>query len=102
MTFDEAINFLSGNPTEGHLDVKITTDYTGDVQDTEWDDLTVKTRADGGSWTFVNVGDIDLSAYVGHTVYVAFKYTVDGSFAPTWEIKNLVIKEKEEGETSAE
>lgn len=93
MTFEEAINYLSDNDADGHLDLMITTSYTGDVSDTQWDKLEIPTRADGGSWTYINVGNIDLGDYVGQTIYISFRYRVDGTFAPTWEIKNLEIVE---------
>ncbi len=93
ITFEEAINYLSNNEADGYLDLMVTASYTGDVETTQWDKLEIPTRADGGSWTYVNVGDIDLSDYVGQTIYVSFRYKVDGTFAPTWEIKNLEIVE---------
>lgn len=49
----------------------------------------VPVRAAGNSWNFVNVGPVDLSAYVGQTINVAFKYTSTTSAAATWELKNF-------------
>ncbi len=58
---------------------------------TAWTMLTIPTWPDAGSWTFVNSGAIDLSAYAGKKVQVAFKYGSSTDGADTWEIKNLVI-----------
>lgn len=43
---------------------------------------------------YVNSGDIDLSAYVGHKIQLAFAYNSTTSEAPNWEIKNFVVSEK--------
>lgn len=63
-----------------------------------WTELTVPTWPEAGSWTFVNAGKIDLSAYDGKKVQLALKYgsSVDG--ADTWEIRNLYI---DNGDNSA-
>ncbi len=49
----------------------------------------IPVRAAGNSWSFVNVGPVDLSAYKGQTINVAFRYTSTSSAAATWELKNF-------------
>ena len=49
----------------------------------------IPVRAAGNGWSFVNVGPVDLSAYKGQTVNVAFRYTSTTSSAATWELKNF-------------
>jgi hypothetical protein len=44
----------------------------------------------------VNVGWIDLSAYIGGQAVVAFKYTSSSDAAATWEVKNLKLVEASE------
>ena len=56
-----------------------------------WAALTIPTWPEAGSWTFVNSGDIDLSAYAGKKIEVGFKYASDASGADTWEIKNFKV-----------
>jgi hypothetical protein len=56
--------------------------------------LTIPTWPTSGAWTFANSGDIDLSAYAGKKIQVAFKYVSTSSQADTWEIKNLVVTSK--------
>lgn len=58
---------------------------------TEWTALTIPTWPEAGSWTFVNAGNIDLSAYAGKKVQLGFKYGSSTEGADTWEIKNLVV-----------
>lgn len=58
---------------------------------TEWTSLTIPTWPAAGSWTFVNSGSIDISAYSGKKVQVAFKYGSSAQGADTWEVQNLVI-----------
>jgi len=45
------------------------------------------------SWTFVESGSIDLSAYKGKKIQIAFKYTSTETKAGTWEIKNFKLDE---------
>ena len=77
--------------------VKISTDYKGDVTTATWTDLELPVRADGASWNFVNVGVVDLSAYVGNVARLAFVYYVpdESPVGPTWEFKNILVNEKE-------
>ena len=58
---------------------------------TAWTKLTIPTWPAAGAWTFVNSGNVDLSAYAGKKVQVAFKYGSSAEGADTWEIKNLKV-----------
>ncbi len=58
---------------------------------TEWTALTIPTWPEAGSWTFVNAGSIDISAFDGKKVQVAFRYKSSVAGADTWEIKNLKL-----------
>ncbi len=58
-----------------------------------WTPLTIPTWPEAGAWTFVNSGSIDLSAYAGKKIELAFKYGCTPSQADTWEIRNLTITE---------
>ncbi|WP_294550109.1 fimbrillin family protein [uncultured Bacteroides sp.] len=51
------------------------------------------------SWNYVSAGDIDLTAYVGSKVQIAFKYMSTASNAGTWEIKDLKVYAGENGGT---
>ncbi len=95
MTFDEAHRYLNGAAPEKYFGVMISTNYKGDVTTATWTSLPVGNWSDGSTWDFVNVGEIDLAAYIGQTVHIAFKYTSDADAAATWEVKNLKVIEKE-------
>lgn len=58
---------------------------------TAWTMLTIPTWPAAGAWTFANSGAIDLSAYAGKKIQVAFKYASSSAGADTWEIKNLTF-----------
>lgn len=96
MIFDEAHRYLNSAQPEDYFGVKISTDYKGDVTTCTWETLPVTGWSDGQTWDFVTVNAIDLSAYVGQNVVIAFQYKSDDSAAPTWEIMNLKVREHQE------
>lgn len=57
---------------------------------TDWTELTMN-FPESESWNYVDGGDVDLSAYAGKLVQIAFKYTSTASNAGTWEIKDLKV-----------
>ncbi|MDE6134082.1 MAG: choice-of-anchor J domain-containing protein, partial [Muribaculaceae bacterium] len=59
-----------------------------------WTDLTIPTWPEAGSWTFVSSGNVDLSAFDGKVIEVAFRYGSSTAGADTWEIKNLTVNGK--------
>lgn len=56
-----------------------------------WTTLSIPSWPEAGNWTFVNSGSVDLSAYCGKKIQVAFKYGSSTAGADTWEVKNLVL-----------
>lgn len=58
---------------------------------TAWTKLTIPTWPDAGAWTFVSSGNVDLGAFAGKKIQVAFKYGSSSTGADTWEIKNLKV-----------
>jgi len=75
------------------LQVFATENYTGDPATTTWVALpaTLDTNANGfGDW--VSSGNINLSAFLGKNVRIAFKYTSTPSAAATWEVDDFKIK----------
>lgn len=89
LSFSHACKYET-NPQQ-EMTVWLTSDYTGDVATTEWEQVSLTEY--GSNFNFVNSGAIDLSQYVGGNVYVAFKYISTSSNAATWEIRNVVVKE---------
>lgn len=86
-TFESAENY-AGNP----LDCLISTDYsgTGDPNAATWTPLSF-TRDEASGFVWTPSGVIDLSAYAGSTVYIAFKVTSTTSASKTWEIDNFRV-----------
>lgn len=81
LCFDHALNY----DTSEAVSVHISTDKQN------WTELTVPTWPAGTNWNFLFSGDIDLSEWLGQTVYIAFRYTSTTSKAATWEIQNFNI-----------
>lgn len=97
MIFDEAMNFLGSNNIEDFLSVKVSTNFDGsDVNAAQWESLNITGRTDGQSWTFYTVDPVSLAKYVGNTIHIAFVYKSTDAVAPTYEFKNIVVKEAEE------
>ena len=46
-----------------------------------------------GNWDWECSTDLDLSAHIADSVYVAFKYTGSATDGSTWEIDDVIIKE---------
>ncbi len=91
LVFETAKNFT--DVIEG-LEILISEDYagTGDPGLATWDALTATLSTGGYAWTAS--GDIDLSAFSGDAVYLAFHYNstgVAGGEAAAWEVDNVII-----------
>ena len=91
-SFDHVRNFGFNS----QLSVLISTDYDGTSDPSTngtWTDLTSQfTFPDPGGWSFIDAGTVDISANVGTTTYIAFKYTSDNSDASTWKIDNILVE----------
>lgn len=79
------------------LTVKISTDYEGDVTTATWTDLTATIstgNTNGYGASFTPSGDVDLSAYAGQVVYIAYQY-LGGSngITTTYQIDNVSVVE---------
>lgn len=102
LNFDHAHKFLNSDAKEEHMNILISKDYSGDVTKATWETLTVTGWGTGEDWNMVNSGMIDLSAYVGMEVRIAFKYVSTSTTATQWEISKVVVREKAEEEVPAE
>ena len=88
LKFEQAVNYASPNG----LSVMASTNYNGDVTTATWNELSLDQWPAGNNWTFLP-STADLTAYVGQTVTIAFKYTSTNSASATWEVKNFVVEE---------
>ena len=93
LSFKHAINKLADVSTmKDMMTAWVSTNYAGDVKTAEWQQLVIPKYPEGVSWTFVESGDIDLTAYCGKTIYIAYKYTSTDDNSGGWEIDNFTIK----------
>lgn len=93
LSFKHAINKLADVSTmKDMMTAWVSTNYAGDVKTAEWQQLVIPKYPEGVSWIFVESGDIDLTAYCGKTIYIAFKYTSTDDNSGGWEIDNFTIK----------
>ncbi len=93
ISFNAAMNFLKEGKFTDHLVLKVSTDYTDDVKTATWTDLAFDNTGLGTSWTFKLISNIDLSAFKGQKIHIAFQYKGTTTCAPTFEFRNLKIKE---------
>jgi hypothetical protein len=77
----------------------VSTDYTGSATPwtSTWTELSFTrppVTASGYS-AFVSSGKVDLSAYIGSTIYIAWVYSGGVSAkTTTWEMDNVLVAEK--------
>ncbi len=86
LTFDHAIN--------KHTSVEVAKTQSTvwvSVDGADWQQLTGVTYPTTLSWTFINAGNIDLSAYSGKKIQIGFRYTSEDNASGTWEIKNFAL-----------
>jgi hypothetical protein len=91
LTFETAMNFSGPE-----LEVFISSDYDGmDPGEATWEpvDATLST----GGYEVVSSGEIDLSGYIGETIYLAFRYTSEGPDSgqgATYQVHEVLITDQ--------
>ncbi|NCA84495.1 MAG: DUF5017 domain-containing protein [Clostridia bacterium] len=91
---DMVASFFSATKFAGPaLRFKVSTNYngTGNPNDATWDDLTDMAAWSTNNYEWTESGNIDLSAFNGSTIYMAFVYFSTDMEAPTWEIDNVLL-----------
>ncbi len=87
------LNFETASKYSGNaLECYISTDYsgTGSPAAAHWS-LLPANYDQSGNFVFTPSGNVDLSAYKGQKVYIAFKYTSTTSAAANWEVDNVKV-----------
>ena len=87
LTFEHATNFFNGSTLEDEATI-----WAKEESASEWSKVSGINYPSSQSWTFVDAGDIDISAYAGKKMQFAFVYKSSASKAGTWEVKNVVVK----------
>ena len=77
------------------LTFAVSSDFNGaDPTTATWTTLALTNMPTGSDWTFVNSGDVDLSAFDGKKIYLAMKYISTDTNAATWEVTDVTVKGK--------
>jgi len=90
LTFDHTAKFFCNADEE--MTLWLSTDYESGLPSTAtWNKLTIPTYPSGTNWSFVSSNNIDLTAYAGSSITIAFRYISTNTSAAQWEIKNVSI-----------
>ena len=93
MLFEHAVNkFASVDAAKQDATV-----WVREGDEGEWTKLEIAYPEEQG-WTFVSSGSVSLSAYVGKTIQIGFKYMSTDENAGTWEIKNFKVIDGQDAE----
>ncbi|SDD08607.1 DUF5689 domain-containing protein [Williamwhitmania taraxaci] len=77
------------------LEVFVSTDFSGTVGSATWIKIPARVPIlSDGQFIWVNSGSVDLSAYAGQKIYVAFKYSGSGTSSTGFNIDNVIISNK--------
>ena len=88
---NQAINYIGDQWDQ--VAILVSTDYdSGDPNTATWTEVDVPNLPAGNNWDFVESGNIDVSAFDGQVVKVAFKYISSDSNASTWEVNKVTVK----------
>ena len=94
LNFDFVFNHLKGNKAENFLQIKVSTDYAGNVESATWTEIVYDASQFNDTWDFIEQS-IDLLQFKGQKITLAFAYESTDKCAPTVEIKNLFVREKD-------
>ncbi len=93
LTFETNDGFNNGTA----LTVKISTDFEGDVTTATWTNLNATISSGNTSGygdEFTPSGDVDLSAYAGQVVYIAYQYEgASNGTTTTYQVDNVSVVE---------
>ena len=85
LTFEHALGYAYG---QGQTNQTLQIKKEGE---SEWTQLNFTYPAQDNASAFISSGDIDLTAYAGSTIQIAFKYVSTTENAATWRIKNVKV-----------
>ncbi|WP_339068540.1 choice-of-anchor J domain-containing protein [Teredinibacter turnerae] len=81
-----------GKNSVEQISVLVATDYNGDVASASWVELSDKATWSSGEFAWADSGEIDLSAYDGQTITLAFHYSTEVADAASWEITDIKVE----------
>lgn len=97
LTFDHAIN----KGDVAHVKTNHLVNVSKDNGQT-WNALSGVSYPAGNSWEFSGSGDVNLSAYVGSKIKLAFQYKSSDGVSDTWEVKNVKVTATKGGSGSGD
>lgn len=88
LTFDTATKF-AGNT----LEIYVSTNYTDGANPSTatWVQQTATLSPSTGSYVWTGSGPVNLAAFVGQNIHIAFKYSSTTAAAATWEVDNVKV-----------
>lgn len=94
LTFEHATGYNVDASAEPLFTVCVSTDYAGVPAQATWDELqpAFPEWPEKNFTSFVSSGTLDLSAYAGKQVTLAFRYRANADECYAWEVKNLLVK----------
>lgn len=87
LSFEHTGKYFENMANEATLWVKVLDDAA------DWQLLTINTFMTGNDWKYV-ANETSLNDFSGKKIQFAFLYKSTDTIAPTWEIKNVVVKGK--------
>jgi hypothetical protein len=90
------LTFSNSKKYDGNdLELYVSTDYdgSGNPNDFTWTNLSDQATWSPGDYQWVTTEDLDLSAFAGQTVYIAFKYTSTDDAAALWKVDDVIVTE---------
>jgi extracellular ribonuclease len=94
LTFDHATGFNYSADVDDRFFVKVSADYEGNPSVAQWTVLQPKfpERPAKNFTDFEEAGELDLSAFAGQKIRLAFQYTAETTACYAWEIRNVHVK----------
>jgi hypothetical protein len=89
LKFDHAIN--KGDITKMTIEQTLWISVFDGTNWSAYTQIRIPTYPSGNTWNYVNSGEIDLDAYAGKKIKIAFKYACTSASSATWEIKNFLV-----------
>lgn len=94
LTFQHATGYHGSNSVEPFFHVCVSENYEGIPSEANWDVLSVTYpgAASSNYTSFVSSGVVDLTAYAGKKVHLAFRYIAKTSACYAWETKGVTLR----------
>lgn len=94
---NEVLVFYNAYNYDGpDMELKISANYDGGGDPTTATWTTESFLSTSGYFVWTESGNIDMSAYEGNAVYVAFQFTSTDAESATWEVDNITISGEED------